>query len=278
MRLRAIDDCNSAKALAVLKRGFPEKTDSFWDDALRKILSSPHRRNAEPIGVLMAVGEEDVGVVLTIRGSKTGQGGKRDLINLAAWYVDEPHRWLASRMLQKVVSRQASVFTDLTPSLAVQQINQRLGFEILNEGFQVFLLPWTALRPRKQARIISTDKARLSDLTRATLDHHVGLGCVAAVLQTGTDHHPLIFSRTTRRNLPGARVILTSSKKLIVDHLAVVSRFLLRNGMLFLQMDSNRADATIRSSIARWSEPTYVKGATDRSGIDHTYSELVFLG
>jgi hypothetical protein len=82
----------------------------------------------------------------------------------------------------------------------------------------------------------------------------------------------------TRRHLPGARVILTDSKQLIVDNIAVISRFLLRNGMLFLLMDANRADATAGSSISRWSAPTYVKGATDRNRIDHTYSELIFLG
>jgi hypothetical protein len=278
MKLRPIDDRNSGNALAVLKRGFPEKTESFWADALRKILSSPSRRDAEPIGFLMAVGGEDVGIVLTIPSKQPGHDGMRTVINLAAWYVDEPHRWLAPRMLQKVVAQEASVFTDLTPSPAAQRINQRLGFEILNEGFQIFPLPCTALRARKQARVIPLDQAKLANDTRATLDQHAKLGCLVAVLRNGADHHPLIFSRMTRRRFPGARVILTDSKRLIVDNLAVISRFLLGNGMLFLQMDANRADATIGSSISRWSAPTYVKGATDRSGIDHTYSELVFLG
>jgi len=278
MKLRPIDDCNSVQALAVLTRGFPEKSESFWAEGLQKILASPSRRDAEPVGFLMAIGDEDVGVVLTIPSERPGPDGTRHVFNLAAWYVDEPHRWLAPRMLQKVVAQEATVFTDLTPSAAAQQINQRLGFEILNEGFQVFPLLWTALRPRKQARVISVDQAKLPDDMRATLEQHARLGCVVAVLQDGRDHHPLIFSRMTRRHLPGARVILTDSKKLIVDNLAVISRFLLGNGMLFLLMDANRADATAGSSISRWSAPTYVKGATDRNRIDHTYSELIFLG
>jgi hypothetical protein len=278
MKLRPIDNCNSGNALAVLRRGFPEKTESFWADGLRKILSSPSRRDVEPIGFLMAVGGGDGGIVLTIPGKQPGHHGMRTVINLAAWYVDEPHRWLAPRMLQKVVAQEAMVFTDLTPSPAAQQINQRLGFEILNEGFQIFLLPCTALRARKQARMISLDEATLPNDARATLDQHARLGCVVAVLGNGADQHPLIFSRMTRKRFPGARVILTDSKRLIVDNLAVISRFLLGSGMLFLQMDANRADATIGSSISCWSAPTYAKGATDRSGIDHTYSELVFLG
>ena len=276
MKLRPIDDCNSVQALAVLARGFPEKSESFWAEGLQKILASPSRRDAEPVGFLMAMGDEDVGVVLTIPRER-GPDDAQDVFNLAAWYVDEPHRWLAPRMLQKVVAQKA-VFTDLTPSLAAQQINHRLGFEILNEGFQVFPLIWTALRARKQARVISVDGAKLPDDVRATMDQHARLGCVVAVLQDGAEHHPLIFSRMTRRRLPGARVILTDSKNLIVDNLAVISRFLLRNGMLFLLMDANRTDATAGGSISRWSAPTYVKGATDRSRIDHTYSELIFLG
>ena len=277
MKLCPIDDRNSGNALAVLARGFPEKSESFWADGLRRILASPSRRDAEPIGFLMTMGGEDVGIVLTIPGERSGPDGASNLFNLAAWYVDEPHRWLAPRMLQKVVAQDA-VFTDLTPSLAAQAINPRLGFEILNEGFQVFPLPWTALRARKQARVISVDEAKLPDDVRATLDQHARLGCVVAVLRDGADHHPLIFSRMTRRHLPGARVILTDSKQLIVDNLAVISRFLLRNGILFLLMDANRADATAGGSIPRWSAPTYVKGAADRNRIDHTYSELIFLG
>jgi hypothetical protein len=277
MKLRPIDDCNSVQALAVLARGFPEKSESFWAEGLQKILASPSRHNAEPVGCLMEVGGEDVGIVLTIPGQSPVPGGTQNLFNLAAWYVDEPHRWLAPRMLQKVVAQDA-VFTDLTPSAAAQAINPRLGFEILNEGFQVFPLLWTALRPRQQARVISVDEAKLPNEIRATLDQHARLGCVVAVLQDGADHHPLIFSRMTRRRLPGARVILTDSKKLIVDNLAVVSRFLLRNGMVFLMMDANRADTAASGSISRWSTPTYVKGAADRNRIDHTYSELIFLG
>lgn len=277
MKLRPIDDCNSVQALAVLTRGFPEKSESFWAEGLQRILASPSRREAEPVGFLMAIGGEDVGVVLTIPSGRPGPGGAQNVFNLAAWYVDEPHRWLAPRMLQKVVAQEA-IFTDLTPSPAAQQINQRLGFEILNEGFQVFPLPWTALRARKQARVISVDQAKLPADMRATLDQHAGLGCVVAVLQDGANYHPLIFSRMTRRRLPGARVILTDSKKLIADNLAVISRFLLRNGMLFLLMDANRADAAAGGSISRWYAPTYVKGAADRNRIDHTYSELIFLG
>ncbi len=277
MKLRPIDDSNCSDALAVLARGFPEKTTSFWADGLRKILASPNRRSAESIGSLMTIGGEDVGVVLTIPSRRPGPDGMQSVFNLAAWYVDEPHRWLALRMLQKVVALEAAVFTDLTPSAAAQKINPRLGFEILNEGFRVFPLPWTALHTRKQARVIPVEQARLSDETRATLDQHARLGCVVAVLQDGADHHPLIFQRLTRRRLPGARVILTDSKRLIIDNLAVISRFLLRNGVLFLLMDANRADAAAGSTIARWSAPTYVKGATDRKRIDHTYSELIFF-
>ena len=105
MKLRPIDDCNSGNALAVLTRGFPEKSKSFWADGLRKILTSPSRRDAEPVGFLMAIGGEDVGVVLTIPSERPGPGGTQNVFNLAAWYVDETHRWLAPRMLQKVVAQ-----------------------------------------------------------------------------------------------------------------------------------------------------------------------------
>ena len=108
------------------------------------------------------------------------------------------------------------------------------------------------------------------------LRDHAELGCIVATLRRNETTTPLIFSKTRVKRLPGARVILADSKSLVTDNLGAVSRFLLKQGIVMLQMDANRSDPPCGRVLAQWT-PGYVKGPFDRNRIDHSYSEFVFL-
>ncbi len=224
---------------------------------------------------------EDIGILLTIPSQQTNDDGSvRNVVNLAAWYIDESHRWLASRMLKMAVADDDAVFLDLTPNPASEIINRKLGFERLNDGFVVFLLPFTALRARTNSKILSFEQAgtRLTAFEQRTLEQHESLGCVVGVLRSEDKFSPLIFSRIKRRGLPGAQLILAESKAVVTDNLSAISSFLLRKKILFLRMDAKRSDLAAGSMASCWTEPTYIKGGQTSSRIDFTYSEFVFLG
>jgi hypothetical protein len=277
--LRPIDEGSLQAALALLGRGFSERTEALWRSGLKKILTTRSSCDPRPIGVIMTSEGKDIGILLTIPSQQSNDDGSvRNVVNLAAWYIDESHRWLASRMLKKIVADDDAVFLDLTPNPASEMINRKLGFERLNDGFVIFLLLFTALRARTNSKVLSFDQAgmRLTAFERRTLEQHESLGCVVGVLRSEDRFSPLIFSRIKRRGLPGARLILADSKAVITNNLSAISSFLLRKRILFLRMDAKRSDLTAGSMASRWTEPTYIKGGRSSSRVDFTYSEFVF--
>ena len=282
VELRPIDQNSLPAALALLARGFPERTEAFWRAGLNKILTMKDVSSARPAGVIITSDAKDIGILLTIPSERPDDDGTlRKVVNLVAWYVEESHRWMAARMLKKIVADEATVFLDLTPNPAAEIINQRLGFERLTDGFLIYLLPVTAFRPRHAAKVLSLDEAgtRLTAFERTTLRQHQALGCVVGVLRTANRYSPLVFSRMQRRGLPGARLILAESKAAVSDNLTAISRFLLRRKMLFLRMDVTRGDSAAGSMASRWNETTYRKGGGQAGErVDFTYSEFVFWG
>ncbi|QUS38545.1 hypothetical protein RPMA_06635 [Tardiphaga alba] len=278
--LRPIDDSNVDVATSILVRGFPERDDAFWRAGLQRILTMRDAARHPPIGYLMTVGNDDAGVVLTIPSQRPDATGMTDVIHLAAWYMDEPHRWLAARMMKKVVATANTVFFDLTPNPAAQVINRRLGFDLLDEGFLIYLLPLTAMRFGGSATVLSFEHAydELTADDRHLLAQHRALGCIVGALRTGGQVSPLIFTPMQRRGVPGVRLIRAASKQLVTDNLGAISRFLLRQKVLFLRMDATRKDSAAGSFAARWTEPTFIKGPRGSAEVDLAYSEFVFLG
>ena len=278
--LHPIDDSNVDAAASMLERGFPERGRAFWEAGIQRILTMHDAARHPPIGYLMSVGNDSAGVVLTIPSQRPGALGPINVIHLAAWYMKEQYRWLALRMMKKIVAAANTVFFDLTPNEAAQMINRRLGFDLLAEGFLIYLLPFTALRFGGQGRIESLAQAadELSPYDRQMLEQHHGLGCLVGALRSGSRVSPIIFAPMQRRRLPGARLIRAESKALVTANLGVISRFLLRHNVFFLRMDATRQDSMAGSFAARWTEPTFVKGERSGAEVDLTYSEFVFLG
>lgn len=277
--LRPIDRSGLDAATEMLVRGFPERSRDFWVSGLHRILTIHDVTADHPIGYMMTVGGQDAGIILTIPSPQLN-GARASVAHLAAWYIDQPHRWLAARMMKKVVAANDSVFLDLTPNAASKVINEKLGFSLLNEGFFIYLLPLAAWRTGGTARLVAFDASahELSEDERRIVEHHRKLGCIVGLLRKAGRLSPMIFSRMQRRGLPGARLILADSKADVTDNLGAISRFLLRQKVLFLRMDATRKDSSAGSFASRWTEPTYIKGARDRADTDFTYSEFVLLG
>jgi hypothetical protein len=278
--LRPIDDTNVEMAASMLARGFPERSRARWDAGLQRILAMRDTARRPPIGYLMMVGDDHAGIVLTIPSRRADGAGAIEVLHLAAWYIEEPHRWLAARMMKKLVAAADTVFLDLTPNEASQVINRKLGFDLLYEGFRIYLLPVTALRPAGKARMLSFEQAahHLTAAERHLLEQHRALGCSVGVLRAAARSSPLVFAPMRRRGLPGMRLIRADTRRLVIDHLGTISRWLLRQNRLFLRIDASRSDPAAGSLVSRWNEPAFIKGPRGAAEIDLSYSEFVFLG
>ncbi|WP_323688093.1 hypothetical protein [Rhizobium sp. AN69] len=156
-----IDNGNRVAAVALLTKGFPEKSEAFWALGVSLISDHHQRQDLGPIGQLLMKGDDAVGVLLTIR-SRLPETG-RTVVNLSSWYVEPSSRWFAPRMLQMATSSDEDIFTDLTPSPEACKLNERLGFTTVTNCTLFYPLPLKAFGPapgRGCARLPKCRRAR----------------------------------------------------------------------------------------------------------------------
>jgi hypothetical protein len=279
--LQPIHDGNVGEALAILSRGFPSRSALFWRAGLERQAQYHKAADVGPLGYLMQDAGRDVGVILTMRSRRIeADGRERTVLNLSSWFVEESHRWLAPRMLQKVLAEKVDLFTDLTPSPPVQHMIGRLGFTPWNEGVLLAVLPVSALQPAGGATvkaIETVEGAAIGTPLRALIDDHVRWGCIAAVLVDESGVQPIIFARTRRKHLPSARLVFAPSKAAVRRNIGAVARFLMTKGMMLLEVPANRSEEAFGAWFTTRPPPTFARGGIEGDMIDHAYSEFVFL-
>lgn len=277
LKIVPIDNANRVAAVALLTKGFPEKSEAFWSRGLSLVSEHHARRDLGPIGQLLMKGDDAAGVLLTIK-SRLPETG-RIVVNLSSWYVEPSCRWFAPRMLQMASSSEDELFTDLTPSPEACKLNERLGFATVTDCTLFYALPLTAFRPAS-ARLrpladITPDI--LSAETRNMLEDHARLGCIVAVMEADSRHYPLVFLKTTTRRLPSARLIYCDDRQVAQRHISAIARHLLGHGRLALTMAALEAERKAGGLAIHKSAPIQVKGAWNPQFINETYSELVLL-
>jgi hypothetical protein len=267
--------------LPILARGFPALSREAWTAGLDRL-----RRFGAPdpkalVGCLLEDRGRQVGVILAIPSTRfDAANAMRRVVNLSSWYIEPDARWRAPRMLQSVVTCDATVYTDLTPSPPVRAIIGRFGFRNWTEGTLLFTLPLFALRGTGRAHVLA-----LRDLpadafdapTRAILDDHDGFGCICGGLWDGDALHPLIFSRKVHRGINAARLIFTDDRAAVFTNIAAISRFLLRERFLLLAVNADRCERIAGSIFTERTAPTFYKGPGAPAQCDFAYSEFVFL-
>jgi hypothetical protein len=279
--LRPIGFQSLDEALPLLSHGFPEHPHSFWTAGLARLKRHGAADPASQLGYLLHVDGRDVGVILTIPSTRTkGAEPRMAVVNLSSWYIDERHRWRGPRMLQQVVANESTLYTDLTATKPVRAMIGRFGFRSWTEGTLIFPLPVFAIRPAGNAQIVPFHKLGADALepeARRMLEDHASIGCIAAALDDNETLQPLIFSRTTRRGLPIARLIYAENLTAVTRNMAAISRFLLREKALLLAIKANPGDRIAGSIFMPRSSPAFFKGKTAPPQCDLAYSEYAFL-
>lgn len=264
-------------AASLLREGFPKHPDGFWERALNSVHDYSETWGLGAPGQVMSVDGEPVGVLLTI--SRRGVTGPK-VVNLSSWYVRPKYRWLAPRMLMRATADPATTYTDLTASEEAAKLNKMLGFRTITETVAYLVLPMSAFATTRATRIVpmsARSMARLDEADRAMLVFHAQLDCICAVLEDETGSSPLIFTRTSRRGVPFARLIYARDRSVVHAARGAIARFLLRRGVFLLCLCVNRGEA-IPTGWRGGGSPVQVKGEWNEGRVDAAYSELAFLG
>lgn len=280
--MHAIEEADFPRAAALLHEGFPQRSPSFWLQALQRMaLLGENEAAGVPIGWLLLHEQQAVGVVLTPASLRYRRGGSVEkLVNFSSWYVRPAFRWRAFLMLRALLADRAAVYTDLTPTREVQQMLGKLGFTPINHGVALLPTPLLALGPRRGASVRLLQPGELlpdCELTRAQVEGHRALGCLPLLLQAPGQPPQLLVCRRTRwRGLPVAQLVYAERMGLLLQHRAALARCLLQQGLLMFVHEARSA----RSTALAWFRPRdqwFCRGGDFSDRCDAFASELCIV-
>ena len=240
--LQAINNSNLADAITLLGKGFPKQQPEFWRTAIDRLNAAGGNATADvPIGYLMLSAGKPVGVVLTPARVQTKEDGTTErVVNLSSWYVDPEERWRAPMMLQQLLRLENTSFTDLTPNKSVQEILKAFGFEQINSGVSVNLLPYMRLMGRRQAQVIplsQVPRSAIGEETHDILSRYQQFGCVVGALIEDGRHIPLAFKRVLRSKIPLAMLVYSRDNSAVYRNLGAIGRYLAKERIHILMLD-----------------------------------------
>lgn len=272
---------------ALLAQGL-ERPTAAWAAMFERVAACPTGGEQAAIGWRIGAAEEPTGVLLAlpcIEGVTVRDGGP-PRVNLSSWVVQPTARARAPFMFRQATLRTDCVYTDLTPSPAVARLLPAVGFTPISRGTCRLLTAHVALQARKGWRIVSAAAtlAATADTTlvRALRDHE-RMGCMVAGIAHEHAIAPVVLRRRWRKRvIPVAEVLFwpapSADMAEPLDALPALSAWLIARGLSFLEIERPlERELTVPHRVAN-EAPRYAKGAYDRGGIDHLYSELVYMG
>lgn len=239
--LQPITDQNKNAALGLLVEGFPKRDRKFWSTALARLEDySGNKRADVPIGYVAGPDDDPFGVMLTPADSvRTAPGKPSRVVNLSSWYVKEAHRWRAPMMLQKVLKLDDAAFTDLTPTPPVQKMLLALGFERINDGVSINLLPLSRLKPATHTSVVDCDELEDGACTAVAseLRCYQQFDCFVAVLREAAHAVTLVFKRVHVRGLPAAMLVFCEENEAVYRNIPAIARYLAQKNLYLLMLD-----------------------------------------
>ena len=267
-------------AKAMLLAGYPTTPSKLWDAGFKRILEVPPGPSDAPIGMLLRQGSAVLGVLLLIPGHHARRDSGPRRFNASSWAIAPEARNRAMWMMRHSLPDPNTVYTALTPITSVTRMLQRVGFKAISHqailGFTPRLrrLPHTGARMLKESEALA---ALAADPMAPALIDHQRLGCLVCALDTGDTLIPLVFRTRWRwRWLPTAEIMYTPSQATVATHIGAIARHLLSRGYPFVEFEANE-DLAVQFPCTRLYQRRFARGPYDMNGIDHLYSELIYL-
>lgn len=265
-------------ARRMLLDGYPETPAALWDAGHARLLRVPPAAADTPLGVLLQQAGQTLGVALML--PRWPQAGQPRRINGSSWAIAPAARQRALWMARHTMSDPNTVYTALTPIPSARRMLQRIGFAAVSHQCVLGLVPRLALAAPGRARVLGGQAAlhalRQHPLARALEDHH-RLGCLVSALDTGDALEPLVWRpRRQLRLLPAAELLYARSQDLVAAHAHALARHLLGQGMVFMAFEAHE-DLVPPFACTRLFQQRLARGPYPLHGVDHLYSELVYL-
>lgn len=263
----------------MLQAGYPQTSGSFWEAGFARLRAVPPMAGDVPLGCLLELRGQPVGVALLLPSRRPGEPA-RPRINAGSWVILPQARGQAPWAARMAMGDATAIYTALTPNPSAARMLERQGFRPVSHQCLLGFTARLAWRPVPAGRLLfgqAALNALRDDPLAAALEDHHRLGCTVTALATGQDLVPLVWRSHRRlRMLPTAELLYAPSTAQVLQHIGLLARGLLRRGYPMLAIEASE-HVVPDFPCTRLFQRRFARGGYGRHGIDHLYSELVYL-
>lgn len=265
-------------AIAVMAETFARRTKPYFAAGFERLSQREIPESFERFGYV--IDDDGIrGAVLAIPSRHDYGSAAQVFVNISTWCVSRSHRGPAAKELYAMAAaRDDAVITNLSAAKHTIKTIKSLGFVPWTQGQFIAL----AARRSKRGRIMNLEnavKAGLPDHQAAILRDHANLGCLTPVLESDGRLLPLvILKRRVQRYLPAGQLIYCEDREWLLDRCGPLIRWLRLRGLPGLIVDASGDEPSLRGKYFPDRSAKYTRAQRPKLDIDHTYSEMVYLG
>lgn len=290
VRCRPIENRDLDAVVALLARGFADRTEDYWRRGLARHATRPLPEGCPTYGTMLESQGRPVGVLLTLFDAHPRDGGAALRCNLSSWYVEPEFLAQAAMLDASAQRRRDATYLNVSPAPHTVALQEARGFTRYCRG-QMFIVP--ALSPGRRglrARVVSSEDP-LDDLPpaeRRLVRDHLSYGCIGVVATEAGLSQPLVFLKRrigwSRRDIGSGPVpclqLVFCRDVAALPRLAgpVGRRLLVHCGIPWMVVD---AAGPMPGLVGRYFEgraPKYCRGPAPARLGDLAYTELVIFG
>src|ERR1700683_798571 len=149
---RLIADDIMDQVVDCLERGFPERSRTYWVDALDCMSKRAPIKDYPRYGYALVAKSRIVGVILMLFSRREGGKAEGDIrCNLSSWCVDKEYRSCALSLHMLAVKYKEVTYLNVSPAVHTRATIEALGFRRYTGG-QIFFAPILS-RPQRNVRV-----------------------------------------------------------------------------------------------------------------------------
>lgn len=283
LRSRRIEEGDRRGVTACLCRGFPERGETYWTQALERLSALPLVDDLPRYGYVLEADCGIVGVLLTIYSRHHGAQGDEIRCNLSSWCVDDAYRSYGAKLVTGALKRRDITYTNISPAPATRKAGEALGFRRFSNGQFVFLPRLNAVRAADRISEFCAQSPEADLLSceaeRRLLFEHAELGCLSLVCISDGRVSPFIFKprRIWRGKVSCHQVVYCRSTADLAFFAGLIGRHLRRRGAPLCLVDALGPVPGLRGWFFSDRGPKYYKGPRPPWPGDLTYTEMVLF-
>lgn len=259
---------------------YPATPPALWARGFERLQAVPPAATETALGVLLRQAGRVVGVALMLPSQRGVGASAQWRVNASSWAIEAPARSRALWMARQTLNQPGTVYTALTPIHSASRMLQRIGFAPVSHQCLLGFAPRLRQAAGAGTRVLSASETlhalRDHPLHPALQDHH-RLDCVVCALATPDGLVPLVWRPRRRlRWLPVAELLYAPSQAVVAAHVGALARHLLGLGYALLEFEAQQ-DFVPDFACTRLFQRRFARGPYAAEGIDHLYSELVYL-